>query len=312
MTQGATTTPDLRITLDLDDHGYLTATTDEPSPAADRALALLGFTRPRGQRRHLLDVDPGQRREVATDCARLLTAAGYEVAATPALIPDPDGPPPLTPVGEEALGDPTIAITRHPVLGITATSAAPGEGGDAHQLITHAGFHYLPTHSTYVLPFDIPHDRALAAATELSRQLAAHHIPAAVSPAIHHPLPGQRLTDHPTPAATDLADPRPGRPRWATRIAQYLRTVADRLLPAPPSSLPQPVPHTGTAWVQVPLRGTAPRWIPPAELPPAPGMVLRAQAARQSSVLQPTHSPAPTPAPPCARQPVWPAQRRPR
>ncbi|WP_042461248.1 hypothetical protein [Streptacidiphilus jiangxiensis] len=294
------------ITLDLDDHGYLTAATDEPSPAADRALSLLGFIRPRGQRHQILDVDPGERLDVATDCARLLTAAGYEVAATPALIPD--GPPPPTPVGEEALGDPTIAITRHPVLGITATSVASGEG-DAHRLITRAGFHYLPTHSTYVLPFDIPHDRALAAATELTRQLAAHHIPAAVSPAIHHPLPGQRLTDHPTDIAPNPADPRSG---WATRIAQYLRAVADRLVPAPPSSLPQPVPHTGTAWVQVPLSGPKPRWTPPAALPLAPGVVLRAQGARQSSVFQPTHSPAPTPPPPCARQPLSPVQRRPR
>ncbi|MBF9071754.1 hypothetical protein [Streptacidiphilus fuscans] len=288
LTTGATTNPDLTITLGLDDHGHLTAAPDQPSPAADHALVLLGFTRPRGQRLHLLDVSPGQRSDVATTCARLLTEAGYEVAAMPALVPDPDRPPDQTPGPEPLRGDPTVVITRHPVLGITATTADPGHG-DTHRLITRSGFHYLPSHSLYVLPFDIPHDQALAAATELADYLGAHHVPATVSPAIHHPLPGQRLTSQAPEAA---APRRRQNHRWTTRVAQLLRAAANRLVPEPSNPPTPPALSEGTAWVQVPLRGHAPRWTPPAALPPAPGMLLRTHAARTFTSLCSAPGPA--------------------
>ncbi|WP_042366778.1 hypothetical protein [Streptacidiphilus neutrinimicus] len=255
-----------------------------------RALEMLGFTRTGTGRPHLLPVPLDRQVDVAQDCVRLLSDAGYNVTLAQRLIqPDPR-PSASTPSASDA--DPSVIVTRHPVLGVVVTTATPG-AGESHPLIAETGFHHVPHLGLYTLPFGTPLDAALHAVDQLTARLAEAHTPVTVSPGIQHPVPGQKLTNSnltPPPTARTLNSPDA---RLVDRIVHWLDSVGDRVVRAfrPQKTQPQhqePLWTTqaaspGTAWVQVPARNAAFTWSPPSSLPTAAGVTTRAQLARLSA-----------------------------
>jgi hypothetical protein len=262
------------------------------SADAHRALEMLGFTRTGRDRPHLLAVPLDRQVDVAEDCARLLATAEYTVRTDEQLAPG------LTPSGrsrnatapQDLDTDPTVAVTRHPVLGVVVTTATPGSG-ESHADITGAGFHHVPHLGMYILPFGTPLDYALHAVDQLSARLTAVHTPISINPDVQHPVPGQGLTSR-QPATPTAAAPKSPAARLVTRLERMFDRVGDAVARAfRPQQHPRPLPEAppaqpaapGTAWVQIPARTPAFHWSPPTSLPEAAGVSVRAVVARAAS-----------------------------
>ena len=272
-----------RIILQPKPQYGLAAHTD--SPDARRALEVLGFTRSANGRVHLLPVPLDQQDAVAGDCRRLLSDAGYTVNMLHRLAQMD------TPAAAKAAPtvDPTVVVSRHPVLGIVVTTATPGSG-DSHPLIADVGFHHVPHLGIYVLPFGTPLDAALHTVDQLTARLAEAHTPVSVSPGIQHPVPGQKLTNFTLMPPPTARMPKSPAARLVDRIGAWFDNVGERIARGfrPQQSQPsqQETPWAtepaspGTAWVQVPARNAAFTWSPPDALPAAAGVTSRAVVAR--------------------------------
>lgn len=264
----------------------------QPDANLGRALEQLGFARTGSGSAHTISVAEHEQNAVAETCARLLHQAGYIVHGTGPLVGEEQAVPKeaTEELDAEVLdADPTVAVYRHPVLGVVATTATPGEG-QAHGLLSNSGFHFLEHQGLYCLPFGAPLDHALNTVTRLSLALDLSHIPYDISRDIAHPVAGQPLTTRvPTvqaaaPGAMPTSSPFQ---RFLGRVDRFFERLGDNLVnfmkPSPPQpmwqpgSLPPGARSAGTVWVQVPAQ--QPPWQPPASITPAPGTTTKAAIA---------------------------------
>ncbi|MEY9848500.1 hypothetical protein ABH940_005603 [Streptacidiphilus sp. BW17] len=269
--------------------GEIVARMSQPDVNLARALEQLGFTRAGTGTPHTIAVAEHEQHAVAETCARLLHQAGYIVHGTGPLVDDQaertrEAAEELDPEVPDT--DPTVAVYRHPVLGVVATTATPGKG-QAHGLLSNSGFHLLEHQGLYVLPFGAPLDYALNTVTRLSLALDLTHIPYDISRDINHPVPGQPLTTRvpvvqpATPGTMPNSSPFQ---RFLGRVDRFFERIGDNLVnlmkPRPPQpmwqpgSLPPGARSAGTVWVQVPVQ--QPPWQPPASITPAPGVSTKA------------------------------------
>lgn len=268
-----------------------------------RALNQLGFTGGPGTP-YTITVAEHEQQAVAETCARLLHQAGYIVHGNGPLVRDQQ-PDPAKDASEEIDAeadpepdsDPTVAVYRHPVLGVVATTATPGQG-QAHGVLVNSGFHLIEHQGLYCLPFGAPLDHALTTVTRLAAALDLAHIPFDVSRDINHPVAGQQLTTrtpavqppglHPMPAGSPFQ-------RFLGRVDRFFEKLGDSLVnfmkPTPPQprwqsgSLPSGARSAGTVWIQVPAQ--QPPWNPPARIDPAPGSSAQAAIAHyERSITQ--------------------------
>jgi len=291
----------------------------QPDLILARALSQLGFTRADPGAPHAITVAEHEQHSVVDTCARLLHQAGYIVHADNNLVskerteaaPEDDNELNAT-NPQEADVDPTVAVYRHPVLGVVATTATPGIG-QADGVLLNAGFHFVEHQGLYCLPYGAPLDEALNRVTRLTLGLDLAHIPFDISRDINHPVAGQPLTSRvpavfPQPPQTVASSPFQ---RLLGRIDRFFQRLGDELVnimkPTPPQppwrpgTLPPGPRSAGTVWIQVPAQ--QPPWKPPAFIDPAPSTTIQAaidhyersltQAASQSrstiAPLKPTN-----------------------